>query len=92
MKYSIENVSGHFSLSIEIGRSMTDYIFEEFERELMMQSVIKRVQPYAFDYALGVAYKLGMHDVQTADPRVDDEYVRAECMDEPVSPLIGLTL
>lgn len=90
--YSIENVSSHFSLSIEIGRSMADYIFEAFEQELMLQSVNKRVQPYAFNYAFGAAYKLAMHDVQTADPRVDDEYVRAECMDEPVSQVIGLTL
>lgn len=82
MAYTVENVARRLSLSLEIGLSMCDYIFEAFERELLLQSVIKRVQPYAFDYALGAAYKLAMHDVQTADPRADDEYVREES--EPV--------
>ena len=82
--FSVSNMAEHFSLSIEIGEAMTKELMNAFEKELLIQSVIKRVQPYAFQYSLSAAYTLGMHDVQTADPRADDEFLRQESIEEPV--------
>jgi hypothetical protein len=41
--FSVSNMAEHFSLSIEIGEAMTKELMNAFEKELLIQSVIKRV-------------------------------------------------
>lgn len=50
-----------------MGEAMIRCILENMDRELMLQALAKKVQPYGLQYTLELAYSVGLYHIQTYD-------------------------
>ena len=70
--YDVDTLSTLHSCSLDVASSMLNHLWESFNIELLMKTVVVKLQPYACQYALEATYKMSNYDINLYDPRLDD--------------------